>query len=362
MLQLQNEKFSTEYNLANKLYRAGHYSQALEHYHCAISHNDQHFGARYNLAGLYKNTGDYEAAIAQLAPLLVEHPTSTKLVILLYCCYMAMGDYPSGCREYWKLHPFPDLSSKQSKVWVQNVEGVGDELFYSPCYLASRHQNFVVECEPRLKSMLKTTYPAIDWITHKDIPGRSWITDADLFHANLTTMQGCSVPALAINLNRAEASRLFYQQKYGIRHRVGISSFSGGVDAVLRMPDVDFWKKLVSENPHCIFFDLQQSALDLNQAGALEHITDVDLYQDFDSLCTVLSSMDSVISIDNTIANVATAMKVPTTVINYPGTHWRWTMDSSKYNWFENTKCYCQKQLGQWDTVLETLIMDLENV
>lgn len=275
---------------------------------------------------------------------------------------MAVGDYQSACDVYWLLHPRPAVSSKDAMIYVRAVEGVGDELFYAACYLASGHEHYTIECDKRVRKLFSSAYPTIHWVDRTDSQSGSWVNNVDLFHMNLASMKGYTPTSLAVNPQLLLDIKSRYINTYDKKHRVGISTFSGGVDAVLRMPDKIFWNTLISENPHCTFFDLQQSALDLTSIESLVQLADMDLYHDFDTLSAVISSMDSVISIDNTIANLATALQVPTTVIAYPGTHWRWKMDPLIYHWFKYTKCYTQTTLGSWVSVLNTLMADLKNV
>lgn len=91
--------------------------------------------------------------------------------------------------------------------------------------------------------------------------------------------------------------------------------------------------------------------------------TDINNYDDIDSLASLIASCDYVVTTSNTTAHLSGAIgkKTKLMVPKYLGKFWYWHEINGKSLWYPNTKIYTQDLDGNWSNCIEKIISDFSS-
>lgn len=107
--------------------------------------------------------------------------------------------------------------------------------------------------------------------------------------------------------------------------------------------------------PCTAFYSFQVDGQDdLAASGMGDFITDVTPgIQGWRDTAGYLAKMDMIVSIDSGLAHLAGALGVPTLLLNYMLTDWRWNRRTERTIWYKNHRIIHQQTLGEWKPVVE---------
>jgi Tfp pilus assembly protein PilF len=120
---------------------------------------------------------------------------------------------------------------------------------------------------------------------------------------------------------------------------------------------------LLKENVQ--FFSLQKGASAKSQLVDLESslkdkiIDWTDELQDFSDTAALIDNLDIVVCVDTSTAHLAGAMNKPVFLLNRKDTCWRWLEVGEKSPWYSSIQVFRQKELLQWDYVIDRVIAEL---
>lgn len=80
---------------------------------------------------------------------------------------------------------------------------------------------------------------------------------------------------------------------------------------------------------------------------------------DFLDTMAILKHVDRLVTIDTSVAHVAGASNVPTSVLLPRAPDWRWLLNREDTPWYASLKLYRQTAPCQWDDVLQRVVADL---
>ena len=72
--------------------------------------------------------------------------------------------------------------------------------------------------------------------------------------------------------------------------------------------------------------------------------------------------LDLLISVDTSVAHLAGAMAKPVWNLLPANPDWRWLLDREETPWYPTMRLFRQKELGQWDDVIEKIRLELANL
>jgi ADP-heptose:LPS heptosyltransferase len=81
----------------------------------------------------------------------------------------------------------------------------------------------------------------------------------------------------------------------------------------------------------------------------LLQIDECDRRRDLDGLASLISTLDGVVSIDNTTIHLAGGLGIPSMVLLPFGSDWRWTLDRDRSLWYPSVRTARQRQPGDWN-------------
>tara|TARA_B100000963_G_scaffold357168_1_gene378753 strand:- start:38 stop:1825 length:1788 start_codon:yes stop_codon:yes gene_type:complete len=360
---------------------AGFYREELEHekainfYKQALSVNPNNPYIYNNLSKIYFDLNNHKEAMKysfQALQMKSEDGDIQKTISFIYLkdhdfkkgwsyfdgrldlnYFLKKNDYVNKLNS--KLYLSNVLNKKKNKFLVVREQGVGDEILYSSMYgdFLNDIQNAVIECDPRLINIFKKSFPKhsdkfveigsitnknekfkqIDFVLYAGSLGKYYRKNIDDFQKH---------SFLKIDHKKFEnmKSRL---SKYKKKYKVGISwkSFKNryAVDKSLNLKD--FIKIFGYDN--CDIFNLQYGNVideiinfNLTSNNKLLNVEELDLYNDFEGIASLLKSLDVFITISNSTAHLAGSLGVKTILIkpeNYAIFHY-WNQKSNKTPWY----------------------------
>ncbi len=92
-----------------------------------------------------------------------------------------------------------------------------------------------------------------------------------------------------------------------------------------------------------------------------ENVVDIGKdINDFADTAAVIENLDLIISVDTATAHLAGAMGKPVWVLLTKIPDWRWLLDREDCPWYPTMKLFRQKNLGDWDEVVERVGVELK--
>lgn len=179
-----------------------------------------------------------------------------------------------------------------------------------------------------------------------------------------TNLENIPIPLSYINLNKRQDKILEWNERLGFksRPRVGIV-WSGNPhhkndhnrslllqDILPFLPDKYEYISLQKEVRDIDKLTLDSNPHILNFAGYLNNFLDT---------AALIENVDLVISVDTSVAHLSGALGKKTFVLLPTVPDWRWLLDRQDSPWYPSLKLYRQTIIGDWDSVLHRLKLDL---
>ncbi len=402
-ITLNNSDYSIYYNLG-KIQRANSQpDKSIESLKTALSIiNNQHKTSNtpskeliihiYNAIGIaYIDLGQFDNAISSFNEALSIDSSNTEANFCKSTAYLCSGNFKLGWDAYesriflgkrtakrleeldkipqWD----PESHPKDTPIIILPEQGVGDEIMFSSIIsdLENNHNGEItLVCDERLVDIFKRSFKNISISNMKQLnisPSHKKVYLGSLskyFRKSNSEFKPSSAFIFANN-----EIKNHFAEKYADIHglRIGIAWKSGNTtEGFIRSLPLNSWKEMLS-TPGCSFFNLQygdvQQEIDkFTSETGIEIIVDneVDQLTNIDSFIAQISSLDLIITIDNSTAHIGGALEIPTWVMLPYNCDWRWIRNTSTSLWYKSLKLYRQNKIGIWDSVIKEVVKDLE--
>jgi hypothetical protein len=108
--------------------------------------------------------------------------------------------------------------------------------------------------------------------------------------------------------------------------------------------------------PNVTWFSIQKGDREC-ECESLSHEFDLHILGpvigDFTDTLAILHSLDLLITVDTSVAHLAGAAELPVWTLLPCNTEWRWLAGRNDSPWYPSMRLFRQRQLGDWDTVIE---------
>ena len=125
----------------------------------------------------------------------------------------------------------------------------------------------------------------------------------------------------------------------------------------------------ILSNTNCDFINLQFGKFDedLEKFKAkyglnIRSINEIDIYNNIDDIAALINCLDLVIPIQNTTALLSGALGKNTWVMLTFNARWHWLTNEKKSLWYPTTKLFRQEKIGDWNTVINSIGLDLKKI
>ena len=307
--------------------------------------------AMWNSAHGYLIMGEYKKGFTYLEARLRRNATNAGQVI-------ATDRFP---KPLWR-------GTRNHRVLVHSEMGLGD-VFIMMRYLPMIKEKFncevLFECQKSMLALARHNFPDIQCVEYGHV-------DNDSFDMQLPMMslplifhtKSYNVPWDGAYIKPEPHKVEEWREKLMLSpsgHNVGICWHAGkqshsadnhstskrkSVPPELIKPILDF---PVTCGVHFV-------SLQVGHDGILPHPG----IKDFSDTAAIISLLDTVISVDTAVANLAGAMGVNLWVIDRFDHCWRYS--DIRTPWYPTAKCYRQEKFGEWDAPLAAIERDLKRI
>ena len=344
--------------------------EAIEAYRRALALNPSHAGAWSNLGLALQVTGDIEGAIDAFGKGLAVAPDLPQLHWNLALALLLIGDYQRGWHEYeWRLRT-PELAAQlrafagprwdgrdpQGKtILVTAEQGLGDTIQFLrfATRLADRGAQ-VIAAVPAPLRKLASTVPGVAQSVALGAPlppHDAYVPLMSLPQVLGVTLDdvGADVPYL-----RAEATALPHDAM-----NIGIA-WAGAPENTLNTRRSFPLAMLAPlfDIPRVRVYSLKRDGEALTPAdmSTSERLVAVPGRDDFDTMASLVASLDLVISVDTSLAHLAGALGKHVFVLLAYVADWRWMLGRADNPWYPAARLFRQQAIGDWSSAIDSAL------
>lgn len=302
-------------------------------------------------------------------------PANQHARVNLAHCQLATGEFAEGFanfdlalggkfRREWEYGDKGRWNGESGTVVVYGEQGLGDEIFYSQALAdASNHANVVLDCDPKLASMFKRSFPFAKVHGTRREESPAWLE-------SVTPDYRCAIGSL-FKLFRKE-SKDFTMQPYLVadpekrlmwrslfdsykKPVIGVALKSGTKknNAVGREIDICEFYPLIS-GIDAVFVSLEYKGDDPDGCKSFKFATRSD---DYDDTAALIAELDAVVGICTTALHCADALGVQT-----------WTLIPDKHNWrfaeampLMPNQHFVHQQGRTWTETIASVVSDVKS-
>jgi hypothetical protein len=332
-------------NYGNVLRECGDPTGAIPFLQYAIGLTDNNSTAKFNLAVSYLLAGDYKNGWAQ-------YETRWNFEHLA-------GTLPTFSKPQWSGQ---DLKGKT--IFVIGEQGHGDNIqFYRFLKnLIALGGQVIFRCNDNLSPLFANNPSIIVVSNNAPVPEEFDYWSPIMSLPGILSITLENLPAPLSYISAQQQSIKLWQELLGPKKKLRIGfCWRGRPDSWLNrhkgMPFetvLDFIKK----NPDYEWINLQvESTQEENELLKQNQVLIVhDHINNFSDTAGLIHHIDVVISVDTSIAHLASAMGRPTWIpLNAFGTDWRWLLNRDNSPWYPSARLFRQPTPGDWNSCLDKI-------
>ena len=240
-----------------------------------------------------------------------------------------------------------------SKILVIKEQGVGDEILFSSIYydLLQKHNNVTIECDPRLLEIFNRSFKKNIFFPFGHFSSainKMENFDKILYSGSLTKFfrkneSDFNISPYLKSLKEVDNHIGKKLAKFKNTKKIGISWKSVvNIYGSLKSLKIKDFEKINSSN--ALFINLQygKTEEDINNfrknGKKIYTFNDIDLFNDFDALISILKQLDVFVTVSNSTAHFAGALGIPTILIcpKKSSTYYYWDYENGKTPWYKS--------------------------
>ena len=362
----------------------GRYKEALITFAQTFALEPKHPTAYSNYGNTLREFGLPEIAVPFLKIAQELKPNDVNYELNESVCHLMKGDLVEGWKKYnarWYYQsdisfkpnlPGPEYDGSQDivnkRVLVYYEQGFGDSIQFIRFINVLKQKGAIVLLitKPQLFDLFKFNFPDLLVLNADDqLPTYH-------FHVALMDLPKCfgttidTIPSPSAYLDVDEGMKQTWKQLLGpkTKKRIGLLSSPNKVAFISRFRRIELEKLLsiVSDEYEFVSlsYEVDEQILELLAKHNVK--TFHENISGFYNTAGLISQLDLVISIDTVIPHLSGALGIPTWVMltDY-GCDWRWFMNRNDSPFYNCMRLFRQTN-GTWDTVLESIKLELQNL
>ena len=368
-------------------------NEAIEWFQKAINKDYNQGSAWGNLGLCYKLKGNYKEAerclkiACKVDPEQVEHPWNLALIQL------ALGKFKEGWANYEiRFDPrriatdrvkmpstvVPRLQKKDNivgkTVLMLQEQGFGDTLQF---YRYARElkiegvKKVIAIVSPELIHVIRTI-PWIDEVRYElletsELPDY-WVYPMSLpnrYEEQLIQAVPAPIPYLGVFEEKYQQWKQILKEGSDKKLRVGLlwagrKTHTNDKNRSMELADL---KSLAKYQDRVEFISLQKGEREDDESGVPWKIQRcADKIENFSDTAAILENIDLLISVDSGPIHLAGAMGMPVWLMLPTVFDFRWMVERPDTPWYPSVKLFRQKESGKWDSVVESIDLELEKM
>jgi len=322
-----------------------------------------------NIGNCYSVQGKYREALRALDKAISLDPKNSLARTNRALIRLGAGKFEKGWADYeyrWDSGNFlanrfqdiprwPGPTGEAANVLIWAEQGLGDEVMFASIFreLESRPERFFIECDKRLFNIFRASFPRLNFIPKSlvkntgpikyQLPlaslGRYFRRTPKSFDVSRDGYLECSGQGLKDETLAAleklprpwiGVSWESYALTKNFRARKSISAVE--FSELTRDFSASFIN-LQFSNPHK---HERKYSIEQNVPENVVTLPDIDLKNDIEALVALISKLDGVVTIGNTVAHICGAFGVKAEVLLPSVPDWRWGHDGFRSVWYSS--------------------------
>jgi tetratricopeptide (TPR) repeat protein len=361
------------------------FNDALTSYQLALAIQPNYVEALYNQGRVLQDTKRYTEALASYERAITIRPNYAAAHLASSWCYLLLGDYDKGWKEYewrWQSTDFKnsvrkfqqpqwtgEISLQGKTILLHSEQGLGDTLQFC------RYTKLVAELGAKvileLPKPLSRLLTNLDGVSQLIVHGS--VLPAFDFHCPLLSLPLAfktrleSIPVKSPYLFSEPDKVKHWQTILGEKNRPRIGIVWSGNPAHKNDQNrsLSLQEMLPLLSLPYQFISLQKELRDTDKELLTQEL---NLYQcgeqlnDFTDTAALCELMDIIISVDTSVAHLAAAIGKPTWILLPDSPDSRWLLDREDSPWYPSVRLFRQNQQGDWQDVIERLKQELSKI
>jgi tetratricopeptide (TPR) repeat protein len=346
-IEIDNSKANYFYTQGNIFLNMGNLQGALNSFKTALELNPEYEEASFNKSLIHLRLHDFNTAWR-----LYENRFAT---------------YPKKSKNKFITKNFFDKNiDSLGRIFIFKEQGIGDQILFASVFheIDKKEKVIYVEVNEKLLSIFNRSFKNLKFVTAKNHPkSDSYETTFGIaslpsfFRKNVNSFNIERNSFLKSDKNKTNTFRQRLLSDAPLSKICGISWQSKN-ETIGKYKTLDLINlKEILGLQGITFVNLQYNPpleeLKLFEAEhkvCIKNFSEVDLYNDVDSLCSLVDACDFVVTISNINAHVAGAFGKKTFLLVpfSKGRHWYWHEKTSRSLWYPSVEIFSQTQTGNW--------------
>lgn len=362
------------------------YEACEKYFEQALKIKPDHATVLTNLGNCYSVQGKYDEALTLLNKAIARDKENSLARTNRALIKLGRGQFESAWEDYeyrwdsgnFMANRFQNLprwagpTDKNQNVLIWSEQGLGDEIMFASIFndLKELKETFFVECDPRLYNLFKVSFPHLEFIPKGLIQDVSPI-QAQLPIASLGKLFRNSKKSFPLEKGRflKITEKLLAAETVSMLESlpqpwIGVSWESFALTNNFRGR-----KSITAKEFSALTNRLEGSIINLQFPNPHKHekhieqelpdrvtkLPNLNLKNDIEGLATLLSRLDRVITIGNSVAHLCGAMGVKATVLLPSVPDWRWGHSGEKSYWYDSLTLTRNTDDKSWNDLLSQL-------
>jgi tetratricopeptide (TPR) repeat protein len=388
-LRLAPEQAESWSALGGALHAQRRYDEAIDAQQRAVGLQPGTAQLHFNLGVTFQHWGRSAEAIASLRRALALDPHHAEARYELGLALLSTGELSEGWEGYeWRWRrpgaqprrydfaPWNGDLSRPCRLLLWGEQGIGDQIIYGSMIaeLLASPLSLTLEVDPRLIPLYRRSYPGLTVIPQRDPSAASaaaYDCQAPLGSLGQWLRRSFESfprrPAFLVP-DSARVDTFRARMRGSQAATVGISWKSANPEVgSIKSTALRDWLAILRV-PGIRFIDLQYGdtaservRVEREDGAHIEHLPDLDLYNDIDGLFALCAACDLVITASNVTAHIAGALGRPVWVIvpKGNGRFWYWFAGRSDSPWYPSMRIVEQVVPGRWRETLDEVAREL---
>jgi len=378
-LSIYDNLLSSSENLISILIRKGNllsenlkFELALDCFNKVLIIEPENLTAKIGMGNICNYKSDYFIAIKFFKDVLKTDPNNFEANLNISYSYFQIKNFPKGWYHYdWRWVnrnlASPKLDSNKptwsgetrfETLYIWYEQGMGEQIICSSVFrhLKNYEGRIIISLPSKLIPLYERSYPKILFIS--DLNCRDFDFDyqisifglMEFFVSTFDSIRNVQINSLVINT--FQKNQLLQKHTISNKKICGVSwlSFNSSIG---KNKSISFNQiKPIINNKKYSFINLQHGITKEDVSPSdLICIEEVNLYDDIDSVASLISMCDIVITISNTIAHLAGSLNIKTyLLLPYGrGRLWYWLETNGKSVFYPSVTVFNQTNLGDWN-------------
>jgi tetratricopeptide (TPR) repeat protein len=392
-LALRPDMVEAQHNLGLLLLETGHAAEALQRFERALAIDPDIIETRACIAHALRDLGRMGEALAQYDAVLARNPAFTDAIINRSYALLMQEDYAAGWAAYerrftsgaMELRDFPHASWQGERlagkrILVYAEQGLGDEIMFASCLpdLLRTGAHCVIECNTRLAAIFRRSFPQAHVHGAAKNDKKDWVRklppiDCQIAIGSLPRYfrrARTDFPAQGGYLAAAAQRSGYWRNELaaGSALSVGIA-WRGGTPRsrqFTRSTALPQWLPLLrcqgAKFYALQYGDIAHELAELSMQGGVTITQLGDAVHDLDELAAIISSLDLVVSVDNTVAHLAGALGKTVWTLLPESPEWRYPRRGAAMPWYPSMRLF-RRGIGEgWEPVIDRVTMELADI